>query len=236
MATTTNYGWTTPNDTDLVKDGASAIRTLGSAIDSTVFTNASAGIAKTLIDAKGDLIAGSAADTAARLAVGTNGQVLIADSAESTGLKWGSASPSYTYTTFTPVLKQGATTFTLQANGTGTSYARYVKIGNMVHVQATVVISSGTGTSNNPLLLEAPVSTTNPGSIYIIGVASIYDASADTNSFVSISDGWSSASPSSWGFLGAPSTNKYIGQTGSQLAVQFTTNDTISIDAVYAWA
>jgi hypothetical protein len=30
MATTTNYSWTTPDDTDLVKDGASAIRTLGS--------------------------------------------------------------------------------------------------------------------------------------------------------------------------------------------------------------
>jgi hypothetical protein len=36
MATTTNFGWTTPNDTDLVKDGASAIRTLGSAIDSSM--------------------------------------------------------------------------------------------------------------------------------------------------------------------------------------------------------
>lgn len=35
MATTTNYGWETPDDTDLVKDGASAIRTLGSSIDST---------------------------------------------------------------------------------------------------------------------------------------------------------------------------------------------------------
>ena len=33
MATTTNYGWTTPDDTDLVKDGAAAIRTLGSAVD-----------------------------------------------------------------------------------------------------------------------------------------------------------------------------------------------------------
>jgi hypothetical protein len=36
MATTTNYGWTTPNDTDLVKNGANAIRTLGDAIDNTV--------------------------------------------------------------------------------------------------------------------------------------------------------------------------------------------------------
>lgn len=35
MATTTNFGWTTPNDTDLVKDGALSIRTLGSGIDTT---------------------------------------------------------------------------------------------------------------------------------------------------------------------------------------------------------
>jgi len=40
MATTANYGWTTPDDTDLVKDGASAIRTLGSAIDTTTKANA----------------------------------------------------------------------------------------------------------------------------------------------------------------------------------------------------
>lgn len=36
MATTTNFGWTTPDDTGLVKDGASAIRTLGSAIDTSM--------------------------------------------------------------------------------------------------------------------------------------------------------------------------------------------------------
>ncbi len=34
MATTTNFGWTTPDDTALVKDGASAIRSLGSSVDS----------------------------------------------------------------------------------------------------------------------------------------------------------------------------------------------------------
>jgi hypothetical protein len=33
MATTTNYAWETPDDTDLVKDGAAAIRTLGQSID-----------------------------------------------------------------------------------------------------------------------------------------------------------------------------------------------------------
>jgi hypothetical protein len=45
----------------------------------------------TAIDAKGDLIAGTAADAFSRLAVGTNGQVLTADSAESTGMKWATA-------------------------------------------------------------------------------------------------------------------------------------------------
>jgi len=89
MPTTTNYGWTTPADTDLVKDGASAIRTLGTAIDTTVFTNAGNAINKTIIDAKGDLIVGTAADTAARLAVGgTNGHVLQVDSSTASGLKW----------------------------------------------------------------------------------------------------------------------------------------------------
>jgi hypothetical protein len=43
MATTPNYAWEIPDDTDLVKDGALAIRTLGDAIDATVFANSSAG-------------------------------------------------------------------------------------------------------------------------------------------------------------------------------------------------
>lgn len=47
-------------------------------------------VAKTLIDAKGDLIVGSADNTPARLAVGTNGQILIADSTQAGGVKWGS--------------------------------------------------------------------------------------------------------------------------------------------------
>ena len=46
----------------------------------------------TTVDAKGDLIAGTAADTVSRLAVGTNGYVLTADSTTSTGLKWATAS------------------------------------------------------------------------------------------------------------------------------------------------
>ena len=70
MPTTTNYGWTTPADTDLVKDGAAAIRTLGSSIDTTT---------KNLNPetTTGDIAYRSAtANTNTRLAIGTTGQVL----------------------------------------------------------------------------------------------------------------------------------------------------------------
>jgi hypothetical protein len=42
----------------------------------------------TAIDAKGDLVVGTGADTFSKLTVGTNGHTLVADSAEATGLKW----------------------------------------------------------------------------------------------------------------------------------------------------
>ena len=87
MATSPNYGWLEPDNTDLVKNGALAIRTLGNAIDSTMATMTP----KSIVDAKGDLIAASAADTPARLAVGNNGETLVADSSTSTGLRYQNA-------------------------------------------------------------------------------------------------------------------------------------------------
>ena len=70
MANTTNYNWETPDDTDLVKDGAAAIRTLGNSIDTTT---------KNLNPetTTGDLAYRSAtANVNTRLAIGTTGQVL----------------------------------------------------------------------------------------------------------------------------------------------------------------
>ena len=70
MANTTNYNWETPDDTDLVKDGAAAIRTLGSSIDTTT---------KNLNPetTTGDIAYRSAtANTNTRLAIGSAGQVL----------------------------------------------------------------------------------------------------------------------------------------------------------------
>jgi hypothetical protein len=52
-------------------------------------TTADVAIPKTVVDAKGDLLVGTAADTAGRLAIGTNDYVLIADSSQALGVKWG---------------------------------------------------------------------------------------------------------------------------------------------------
>ena len=164
MANTSNFGWETPDDTDLVKDGALAMRTLGNAIDTSMgdlrggtsgqilaknsntdmdfvwitndqgdITEVAAGVGisgggasgavtitnsmATAIDAKGDLIVGTGADTFSRLAVGTNNQYLVADSATATGLKWATLPSSG------KVLQVVYATTTTQNVNTTTNYA-----------------------------------------------------------------------------------------------------------------
>ncbi len=70
MATTTNYGWETPDDTDLVKDGAAAIRTLGNSVDT---TTKALNPSTTLGDIE---YRSSTSNTNARLGIGSAGQVL----------------------------------------------------------------------------------------------------------------------------------------------------------------
>lgn len=133
--TTTNFGWDIPQSTDLVKDGATAIAALGQDIDtalvdlkggttgqvlakasntdldySWVTQDDANAIQNAIIDAKGDLISATAADTPARLAVGTNGQVLTVDSTTATGLKWSGAASSGMTLLSTTTLSGSSTT------------------------------------------------------------------------------------------------------------------------------
>ena len=82
MATTTNYSWATPDDTDLVKDGAAAIRTLGSSADTTV-GNLNPGTTA------GDIDYYTSGTAKARVGIGTAGQILVVN-AGATAPEWAS--------------------------------------------------------------------------------------------------------------------------------------------------
>lgn len=98
MATTPNYGLPYPLSSAAVANGAADIQALAERLDGTTLPGfasdaelsaaLAAYVAKAIVDAKGDLIVATAADTVARLAVGTNGHVLTADSAQAAGVKW----------------------------------------------------------------------------------------------------------------------------------------------------
>jgi hypothetical protein len=218
MATTTNYSWTTPDDTALVKDGAAAIRSLGTAIDTTtkalnpsttlgdieyrsstantntrlaIGTNgqvltvdggvpawttpasgdiegvtAGVGISgggtsgtvtitnsmATAIDAKGDLIVGTGADTFSRLAVGaTNGHVLTVDSAEATGLKYAavSASPASAENSITT-----SQTLTSQSYSDLATVGPAVTLTTGTKVLVMWAVHTNTGGSNNNCFVD----------------------------------------------------------------------------------
>jgi hypothetical protein len=151
--TTPNFGWSVPVSTDLVKDGATAIELLGDSIDTSlvdlkggttgqvlakasgtdmdfswVAQDDSDAIQNAIVDAKGDLIAATAADTPARLAVGANGTVLTADSAEATGIKWAAvAAGGMTLLNAGGTALSGATTTVSSIAGTYTDLIIYVK-------------------------------------------------------------------------------------------------------------
>lgn len=191
MATSPLFGWQEPDDTSLVKDGAAAIRTLGNAIDTSMgdllggttgqvlakasntnmdFTwvaqDDSNAIQNAIVDAKGDLIAATAADTPARLAVGADNNFLQAASGQTTGLQWGGA-----YTTYTPVVNQNGAVATSSAQG------RYIRIGKFVTGSVLVAIS-GTGNASQRINISLPFQAQTSNVLIGAGNGSLYDASS----------------------------------------------------------
>jgi len=219
MPTTTNFGWTTPADTDLVKDGAAAIRTLGNGVDTSLVdlkggttgqvlskasntdldyswvtpnvgditeVQAGTGISvasgtgpipvvtntvATAYDAKGDLIVGTGADTFSRLAVGTNGHTLVADSSTSTGLKWAAPAGGSLTTGYVNTTANESTSSTSYTNLTTTT---------------SVTVTTGTKAL---VLFGALIEPSSAGymSFEVSGASSV--AVADSNSVVSGSSG-----------------------------------------------
>jgi secreted PhoX family phosphatase len=157
---TTPFGWQMPTSTDLVTDLPADFEVFGQAVATSmsellggttgqVLAKASSAdmdfswvaqddsnaIQNAIVDAKGDLIGATAADTPARLAVGTNGQVLTADSTASTGIKWATAASS-------ALVLTGSADFTTSSavninNCFSATYLNYLVLLNITAVSAT---------------------------------------------------------------------------------------------------
>jgi len=102
----------------------------------------------TAIDAKGDLIAGTGADAFSKLTVGANNALLIADSSQATGLKYGGL-----WTTFTPTI----TGITL---GNGSKSGFYTQIGDTTFFRVIVTLGS---TSSFTSAVDLTLPTTPSG-------------------------------------------------------------------------
>jgi hypothetical protein len=137
MATTTNYGWTTPDDTALVKDGASAIRSLGTSVDT---TTKNLNPSTTLGDIE---YRSSTANTNTRLGIGSTGNVLTVAGGVPT---W--AAPA------------GSGGMTLLSTTSLTGASTTVGSINQTYKDLIVVITGQTGSVNGQDFYLAPNGTT----------------------------------------------------------------------------
>jgi hypothetical protein len=242
MATTTNFGWVTPDNTDLVKDGASAIRTLGSSIDSSmgdlkggttgqvlskttgtdmdftwVTTDDTNAIQNAIVDAKGDLIAATAADTPARLAVGANDTMLVGDSTAATGLSYKSAATLYPWQAYSP-------TYNSITIGNGTVTARYQQIGKLVNVYWKLVWGSTTSFTSYPRIY-LPVAPSAQNDNLFNGVTYMLDVSAGALYSGPV---WSESNANEFQPMAANSSATYLAATylaGNTVPFTWTTSD-----------
>lgn len=147
-----DYTWTTPEVGDITAVTAGTGISGGGTSGAVTITNSMA----TAIDAKGDLIAGTAADTFSRLAVGSDYGFLSALASESTGLKWNDGA----WTTYTPTVSAVSGSYT-----TVSATGRYTRIGKLCAVQARVSITTN-GTAAVATIITAPFTSASSSQTY----------------------------------------------------------------------
>jgi len=158
MATTTNYGWTTPDDTALVKDGAAAIRTLGSSVDT---TTKALNPSTTLGDIE---YRSSTANTNTRVGIGSSGEALTVVA----GVPSWAASATSTLTTTGDILYASAAN-TLARRAIGST-------GNVLTVAGGVPTWAAPAGGGSGLTL---ISTTTVSSGTSVNINSVFSATYD---------------------------------------------------------
>ena len=158
MATTTNYGWTTPDDTGLVKDGASAIRSLGTSVDT---TTKNLNPSTTLGDIE---YRSSTANTNTRLGIGSTGQILtVAGGVPS----W--AAPA----------GGGANWSLLNAGGTALTGATTITVSGISGVDKVMVLVNNASAANSGSIITLRANADSGSNYYNFGtqleIASTYN-------------------------------------------------------------
>lgn len=132
----------------------------------------------TAIDAKGDLIAGTADDTFARLAVGANNTVLTADSSTATGLKWAAAAGG-----------GGLTFIKAQTIGSAVSSVTVTSAFSATYDNYLIIVSGGSGSVNGSNTNLTLGSTTT--GYYMSGSYVLYSSSAVNGFNINNGAAWS---------------------------------------------
>ena len=124
-------------------------------------------IQASIIDAKGDLIVGSAADTAARLGVGTDGYILTASSTATNGLTWSAAPAGYLAPTIgTTVITSGTTVSTITAvTLDNATLSGTLTAGATSGTNGYLLTSTGTGVQWAAAPVSLPSQTGNDGKL-----------------------------------------------------------------------
>jgi hypothetical protein len=120
--------------------------------DGAAWAASGGGISPSIVDAKGDLIAATAADTVSRLAVGANNTVLTADSTAATGIKWaaaGGAGKNFTLLNSGGTALTGAATVTISGISGKDSILVYVVAASAANGRAAIQLRLNGDTGSN---------------------------------------------------------------------------------------
>lgn len=128
--------------------GHSIIGTLATAV-SDISAIQSNGLSKTIVDAKGDLLVGTADNTVARKAVGTNGYLLVADSTQSDGLQW--VAPASAISTMGAIIN-GTLAVTMAANAVTIALKTASGADPSASDPVSIIFRHGTATSGTYLV------------------------------------------------------------------------------------